>query len=103
MATSTFSCVAMSPPLLGRDVRHVGDAERLVALLCAVHDVDGVAAHEEIDEAAGRSLPAVVSVLPHEVDEIALLDGRELGELAAVQALAAPVDRADRGAIEVGV
>src|SRR5262249_60547575 len=53
MTASTFS-LAMSPPLQRRDVRHVGYAERLVALLGAVDDVDGVAAQHEIDEAARR-------------------------------------------------
>src|SRR5262245_56026994 len=103
MATSTFSCVAMSPPLVRRDVRHVGDAQRLVALLGAVHDVDRVAAHEEIDEAAGRPLPALDLVLPHQVDEVALLEGGELGELAAMPRLARAIDRADRRAIEIRV
>src|SRR5258708_39480077 len=40
MTTSTFSWVAMSPPLFRRDVRHVGNAERLVTLHGAVDHVD---------------------------------------------------------------
>src|SRR4030081_3616975 len=43
MTTSTFSCVAMSPPLLRRDVRHVGNAQRLIAFHGAVDHVDRVA------------------------------------------------------------
>src|SRR5215470_11395417 len=50
MATSTFSCVAMSPPRRRRDVRHVGNAEAGVAVHGAVDDVDRVAAHDQIDE-----------------------------------------------------
>src|SRR6516225_9320885 len=36
MTTSTFSCVAMSPPLLGRDMGLVGNPELGVALHGAV-------------------------------------------------------------------
>src|SRR5277367_6353814 len=48
MTTSTFSFgaipfAAMSPPLLGRDVRHIGNTETFVSLHGAVDDVDGVA------------------------------------------------------------
>src|SRR5215467_2326425 len=55
ITTSTFSCVArssvaMSPPLIGCDVRHVGDAEALISLHGAVDDIDGVAAQHEIGE-----------------------------------------------------
>src|ERR1700749_5141902 len=54
ITTSTFSwvvtpCVAISPPPVGCDVRHVGDAEALISLHGAVDDVDGVAAQHEID------------------------------------------------------
>src|SRR5580692_9380062 len=59
----TFSCVAMLPPLLRRDVRHVGDAETLVALHGAVDDIDRVAAQHEIDKPGRRPLPAVDPVL----------------------------------------
>src|ERR1039458_9680670 len=44
MTTSTFS-FAMSPPLFGRDVGHVGDAERGIAVHGAVDHVDGDAAN----------------------------------------------------------
>src|SRR6516162_1656560 len=44
MTASTFSCVAMSPPPVRRDVRHVGDAQGLVAFHGAVDDVHCVAA-----------------------------------------------------------
>src|SRR5882762_2810788 len=71
MATSTFSCVAMSPLLQGRDVRHVGNAERRVALGRAIHHVDGVAAQHEVHECAGRTLPAFDLVLAHQIDEVA--------------------------------
>src|ERR1700754_1493918 len=48
--SSTFSCDAMSPPLVRRDVRHVGDAEALVSLHGAVDDIDGIAPQHEIDQ-----------------------------------------------------
>src|SRR5579883_2297209 len=101
ITASTFSCVAMSPPLVRRDVRHVGNAERLVALHGAVDHVDGVAAQHRIDEAAGRALPAVDLVLPHGVDEPVLLGGGERRERAAAASLRGAVDRVDRRAIEV--
>ena len=43
MTTSIFS-FAMSPPLLGHNVGHVGNAERRIAFHRAVDDVDGIAA-----------------------------------------------------------
>src|ERR1700739_3534844 len=69
MATSTFSCVAISPPRRRRDVRHVGNGELGVAVDGAVDHVDGVAAGHQIDERSGRALPAVDLVLAHAVDE----------------------------------
>src|SRR5258708_33436535 len=101
MTTSTFSCVAMSPPLFGRDVRHVGDAQGLVAFHGAVDHVDRVATQNEIDEAAGRTLPAVDLVLPHRIDESVPIGGGERRETAPAAGLARLVDGADRGAIEV--
>src|SRR5438876_3542711 len=47
----TFSRVAISPPLQRHDVRLVRNAERLVAFDRAVHHVDRIAAHHEVDEA----------------------------------------------------
>src|SRR5215469_14203324 len=38
MTASTFSSAAMSPPPVGRDVRHVGDTQLLVAFHRAVDD-----------------------------------------------------------------
>src|SRR5262245_53783785 len=99
MTTSTFSCVAMSPPLGRRDVGHVRNAELLVARHGAVDDVDGVAAHDEIDESAARPLPTVDLVLPHLVDESVLRGAVELGERLAALRRAGAVDRADRGTI----
>src|SRR5215468_1407343 len=81
MTTSTFSCVAMSPPPVRRDVRHVGDAQGLVAFHSAVDHVHRIAAQDEIDEAAGRALPALDLVLAHGVDEAVLLVRAERREL----------------------
>src|SRR5262249_59322376 len=100
MTTSTFS-FAMSPPLLWNDVGLIRDAEHLVALHGAVHDVDSVTAQDGVDERRRRALPAFDLVLAHIVHELDLLIGCRLGELVAEQALAAAVDGAHRGAIEV--
>src|SRR5437870_7687001 len=72
MTTSTFS-FAMSPPLGRSDVGHVRNAEAGIALHGAVDDVDGIAAQHQIDERAGRPLPALDLVLAHIVDQAALL------------------------------
>src|SRR3954469_10259631 len=100
MTTSTFS-FAMSPPPLWSDMGLVWDAERLVALHRAVHDVDGVAAQNGVDERRRRALPAFDLVLAHVVHELDLLIRCCLGELVTEQALAATVDGAHRSAIEV--
>src|SRR5580693_2688359 len=70
MTTSTFS-LAISPPLRRHDVRHVGNAERGVALHRRIDDIDGVAAQHRVDERPGRALPAVDLVLTHQIDKIA--------------------------------
>src|SRR5215470_6941581 len=57
--TSTFSCVAMSPPPVRLDVSEIRDAKALVAVHRAVDDVDRVAAQDEIDLPGRRPLPAV--------------------------------------------
>src|SRR5215470_5270826 len=88
MTTSTFS-FAMSPPLLWNDVGLIRDAKHLVALHGAVHDVDGVAAQDGVDERRRRTLPALDLILAHVVHELDLLIGCRLGELVAKQALAA--------------
>src|SRR5271165_2450562 len=75
MTTSTFSLVAMSPPPLGQNVGHVRHAEGLVPLHRAVHDIDGVAAQDSVDEGPSGALPAFDLVLPHQADELALLIG----------------------------
>src|SRR5467141_507880 len=101
MTTSTFSSLAMSPPLLGHDMRHVRNAEGLVAFHGSVDHVDGVAARDEVDERPGRSLPAVELPLAHQVDELALLHAFELREATPLARLARPVDRCDRRPVEV--
>src|SRR5713226_460057 len=103
MTTSTFSSLAMSPPLLGRDVRHVRDAEGFVTFHRSVDHVDGVAARHEVDERPGRPLPAVELPLAHQVDELALLEGVELRETTPLACLARSVDRGDRGPVEIRI
>src|SRR2546425_11594 len=94
MTTSTFSSLAMSPPLFGRDMRHVGDAESLIPFHGPVDHIDRVAARDQIDERPGGALPPVELVLAHQVDELALLERIELREATAVARLARLVDRA---------
>src|SRR6267154_4968441 len=104
MTTSTFS-FAMSPPLRRRDMRHVGNVERLVAGHGAVDDIDGVEAQHRIDKAAGRrTLPALDLVLAHIVDEAVLRSGTQFREfLTRVDHLARPVHCAKRGAVEISI
>src|SRR5437660_11641665 len=80
MTTSTFSSLAMSPPLLGRDVGHVRDAEGFVTFHRSVDHVDGVAASHEVDERPGRPLPAVDLPLAHQVDDSPRGGGTDFGE-----------------------
>src|SRR5215472_4612283 len=103
MTTSTFS-LAMSPAPGWRNVRHVRNPERGIAVHGAVHDVDRIRAQRRIDEAAGRALPSLDLVLPHRIDEIVLLGGIELGKAAPAMALlAGALDRAQRRPIEIRV
>src|SRR5712691_9205063 len=91
--TSTFS-FAMSPPLRRRNVGHVGNAESGITVHGAVDDIDGIAAQDEIDERAGRPLPAFQLVLTHVVHEAALLRFTQLSKsTAAVEPLARAIDR----------
>src|SRR5215471_14614874 len=103
MTTSTFSCVAMSPPRLGFDVGHVGNFKPRIAFGRAVDHIDRVAARHEINERSGRSLPAVDLVLAHAVDEVVLARGVELREALAVDRRARALDRSERGAVEIHV
>src|SRR6266849_2174640 len=103
ITVSTFSSLAISPPLLRRDVRHVGDAEGLVAFHRSEDYIDGVAARDQIDERSRGALPTVELVLAHQIDELALLDGAELREATTVAGLTRRVDRTDGGSVEVHV
>src|SRR5947207_146522 len=102
MATSTFSRMAMSPPLQGRDVRHVGNAERRVAIERAIHYVDGVAPQHEVHECAGRTLPAFDLVLAHQVDEVALLVACKPREPAPALRQTRALDGAQGSPVEIG-
>src|SRR3954470_10722820 len=68
MATSTFSCVAMSPPRRRQNMRHVGHAQALEAFDRAVDDIDGVITEDAVDLALRRTFPVGVFVLAHEID-----------------------------------
>src|SRR5258707_10024821 len=100
MTTSTFSLL-ISPPLLGWNMRHVGNAERLITFHRSVDDVDRIGAKHGVDQRARPPGPAFDLVLPHQVDEAALIGRRELCEVAPVQLVAAGIDGHDRGAIEI--
>src|SRR5579863_4141102 len=101
MTTSTFSFV-ISPPLFRSDVRHVGNAERLVAFHGAVDDIDRIGTQHRIGERGGAALPVLDLVLPHAVDELALILARGLRELFAEYFFARLVDRQKRAAIKIG-
>src|SRR6266849_2224813 len=103
MTTSTLSSLAMSPPLFGCNMRHVGDAEGLIPFHGPVHHIDRVAARDQIDERPGRALPPVELVLAHQVHELALIEGIELHEATAVARLTRLIDRADRGPVEIHI
>src|SRR5579883_791367 len=101
MTTSTFSLL-ISPAPGRRDVRHVRNPERRVALHGAVDHVDRIGAQEEIHEACRRALPALDLALAHGIDEIVLLARVKLGEAAPGTArLGGAVYGAQRRAIEV--
>src|ERR1700710_1634745 len=75
--SSVFCCLAISPPLVGCDVRQVGNAETLVSLHGAVDDIDRVAPQHEVDLRGRWTLPAVELVLAEPIDEIVLLGRRK--------------------------
>src|ERR1700722_7916533 len=100
MTTSTFS-LAISPPLFRWDMRHIGDAQRLVAFHRAVDDVHGVSPKHGIDRCARRSGPAFNLVLPHPIDKCSLIRGRKLPKIPPKDFMAALVDRGNCGAVEL--
>src|SRR5215470_14863961 len=99
--SSIFSRVATLPPLVGCDVRQIGDAEALVSLHGAVDDIDGVAPQHEIDLSGRRTLPAVDLVLAELIDEVVLFGRRQRGEPLAAASCARLFNAADRSAIEI--
>src|ERR1700723_1126035 len=101
MTMSTFSLV-ISPPLFRGNVRHVGNAERLIAFHGAIDDIDGVGAQHRIGERCRLSGPSVELVLPHPGDELALILRRESREVLAERLPTDVVDRQKRAAIVVG-
>src|ERR1700681_3752565 len=100
MTTSTFS-LAISPPLFRRDMRHIGDAERLVAFHRAVDDVDGVGAKHGINRGAWPPGPAFNLVLPHQIDERSLIGGRQLRKIPSEKLAAALVNGGNCAAIKL--
>src|ERR1700690_440699 len=101
MTTSTFS-LAISPPLFRWNMGHVRNAQRLVTFHRPVYDVDGVRAQHGINGCAWPSGPAFDLVLPHAIDKLALVLGRQLREISPEQPATALVDGDDGGSIEVG-
>src|SRR6516165_7741817 len=99
-----FHLSPWSPPLFRRDVRHVRNAEGLVALHGSVDDIDSIAAQNEIDKWSAGAAPALDLVLAHGVDEIMLFARTQPRKFAAaVDCLARIVNSARRSAIEVGI
>src|ERR1700745_1606183 len=82
MTTSTLS-LAMSPAPRPRDMRLIGHAEMRIAIHGAVNHVHRIAAQQEIDKAGSGAFPAVKFVLPHQIDELALLVAGKLRKIAA--------------------
>src|SRR5215472_3634384 len=85
-------------------MRHVRDAEGLIAFHGSVNDIDCVAAQYHVDQRSVGALPTLELVLPQPVDKIVLLARIELRETAAaIERPACSIDRADRSAIKVGI
>src|SRR6202047_433383 len=101
MTTSTFS-LAISPPLFRWNMRHIGNAQRLVAFHRAVDDVDGIRAQHGIHGCAWPSGPAFNLVLRHAADKFPLIRVRQLGEIPSKDPAAALVNRDDGGSVEIG-
>src|ERR1700761_5775848 len=101
MTTSTFSLV-ISPPLFRWNVRHIGNAQRLIPFHGAVDDIDGIGAQHRVSQRPRLSGPAFELVLPHTIDEFALILCRQLHEFLAERLAAGVVDRHDRTPIELG-
>src|SRR5258708_32580367 len=101
MTTSTFS-LAISPPLFWRDMRHIGDAQRFVALHRAIYDVDGIRAKHGIDDCAWPPPGPVFNLaLPHAIDKLSLIRSRQLREISSEKFAAALVNRGNCGAVEL--
>src|ERR1700733_10761832 len=100
MTTSTFSFV-ISPPLFRGDMRHIGDAQSLVAFHRAVDDVDGIGAKHGINEWPRRTGPVLNLVLTRPIDKLALIGDRQLREVVAEDLAASIVDRLDGRSIEI--
>src|ERR1700720_3028558 len=101
MTTSTFSLV-ISPPLFRWNMRHVGNAERLVPFHRAVNDVHSIGAEHGIGQRRWLPRPSLDLVLSHAIDEFALILGFKLRKSLAEKLAAQVVDRHDRRSIEIG-
>src|ERR1700729_4235524 len=100
MTTSTFSFV-ISPPLFRGDMRHIGNAQSLVAFHRAVDDIDGIASQHCINQRPRRSGPVFNLVLTHPIDKLALIGDRQLREVVSEDLAASIVDRLDCRSIEL--
>ena len=82
-------------------MRHIGDAQRLVAFHRAIHDVDGIGAKHGINDCAWPPRPAFNLVLPHAIDKLSLIRGRHLRKISSEKFAAALVNRGNCGAVEL--
>src|SRR5437016_6038440 len=101
MTTSTFS-LAISPPFFRWDMRHIRDAQRLVAFHRPIDDVDRIGAKDGIDDCTRPPGPALDLVLPHQIDELLLIGSHKLREIPPEEFATCIIDRRDGGAIELG-
>src|SRR5260221_9979779 len=82
-------------------MRHIGDAQRLVAFHRAIDDVDGMGAKHGISDCGRPPGPAFNPGLPHAIDKLALIRGRQLHKIPTEKFAAALVNRGNCGAVEL--
>src|ERR1700751_1886714 len=101
MTMSTFSN-AISPPLLRWNMRHIGNPQRLIAFHRSVDDVDRVRAQHAIHERPWSSGPTLDLVLPHAIDKLVLVRGREKRKIPPEDLATVLVDVSECSSVEIG-